>query len=103
MKEKSPRSPFKGPSRVSGGIVPGGRTRSGLAIKLGSIMAKYDVVTIRTNHQGGLTVFLCVVGIARICIIQIQTQDSRQDLLYQVIVISDQGKILNFLPSYADR
>jgi hypothetical protein len=41
-------------------------------------------------------------GIAGICIVQVQTQDLLQDSLYQVIVISDQGKILNFLSLYAN-
>jgi hypothetical protein len=102
MNEKSPRSPLNGPSRVSGGIVPIGRTRGGLAIRLDSIMTKYDAVMIRINHQGGLVVFFCLIGIAGICIVQVQTQDLLQVSPYQVIVISDQEQILNFLSLYAN-
>ena len=83
MNEKSPRSPFNGPSRVSDGIVPRGRTRGGPAIKLRSINPKYDVATIRTNHKGWKKILLCVIEITGACIVHSQTQDLRQDSPYQ--------------------
>ena len=102
MNEKSPRSPFNGPSRVSDGTVPSGRTRGGPAIKQCSVMTKYDAAIIRTNHLRRQAILPCVIEIAGICIVLIQSQDLRQDSFYQVIVISDQGKVLNFLLSYAN-
>jgi len=53
-------------------------------------MIKYDAVTIRMNHQCELVVFLCLIGIAGICIVQVQALDLLQVSLYQVIVISGQ-------------
>ena len=83
MNEKSPRSPFNGPSRVSDGIVPSGRTRGGPAIKLASINPKYDAAAINTNHKGWQKILFCVIEITGACIVHSQNQDLRQDSPYQ--------------------
>ena len=83
MNEKSPRSPFNGPSRVSDGIVPSGRTRGGPATKLLSINPKYDAATIRTNHKGWQKILFCVIEITGARIVHSQNQDLWQDSPYQ--------------------
>jgi hypothetical protein len=83
MNEKSPRSPFNGPSRVSDGIVPSGRTRGGPATKLLSINPKYDAATIRMNHKGWQKILFCVIEITGARIVHSQNQDLWQDSPYQ--------------------